>query len=175
MRTESSAHRPRIDELGCRCDVAQRLSYLRVEVDPATGEIEVDRYWSVNDVGRVVNPLIVKGQLEGGAVQGIGQALCERFVYDTESGQPLSPSFMDYALPRAEMVRHFEMTMDDSTPSINNPLGVKGVGELGTIGATPVVVNAVLDALAATGWAQSHALQMPLTAEKVWAALRGQA
>src|SRR5258707_779305 len=69
-----------------------------VEVDPQTGAVEIDRYWSVNDVGRVVNPMIVKGQLEGGALQGIGQALCERFVYDAESGQPLSPSFMDYAL-----------------------------------------------------------------------------
>ncbi len=147
-----------------------------VEVDPQTGAVEIDRYWSVNDVGRVVNPMIVKGQLEGGALQGIGQALCERFVYDAESGQPLSPSFMDYALPRVDMVRHFEMTMDESTPSINNPLGVKGVGELGTIGATPVVVNAVLDALARNGLGtKADALQMPLTAEKVWAALSGQA
>jgi carbon-monoxide dehydrogenase large subunit len=134
--------------------------------------VEVDKYWSVNDVGRVVNPLIVMGQLEGGATQGIGQALCERFVYDSETGQPLSASYMDYALPLADMIKHFDMTMDESTPSINNPLGVKGVGEVGTIGATPVVVNAVLDAVARNGaGTEADKLQMPLTAERVWKAL----
>ncbi len=144
-----------------------------VEIDPDTGAVAIDRYWSVNDVGRVVNPLIVVGQLEGGAVQGIGQALCEAFVYDRESGQPITGSFLDYALPRAGMIRHFAMTMDQSTPSINNPLGVKGVGELGTIGATPAVVNAVLDALAQAGLGtRVDALQMPLTAERVWRALQ---
>ena len=122
-----------------------------VEIDPDTGDVEIDGYWSVNDVGRVVNPMIVKGQLEGGALQGIGQALCERVVYDRESGQPLTGTLMDYALPRAAMIRHFEMTMDESTPCRNNLLGVKGVGELGTIGATPTVVNAVVDALARAG------------------------
>jgi carbon-monoxide dehydrogenase large subunit len=144
-----------------------------VEVDPDTGAVEVAAYWSVNDVGRVVNPLIVVGQLEGGAVQGIGQALCERFVYDAESGQAVTASFLDYALPRAEMVRHFAMTMDESTPCLNNALGVKGVGELGTIGATPAVVNAVIDALARGGiGAAAQALQMPLTPERVWQALQ---
>ncbi|MEP6701364.1 MAG: xanthine dehydrogenase family protein molybdopterin-binding subunit [Betaproteobacteria bacterium] len=143
-----------------------------VEIDPDTGMVAVDKYWSVNDVGRVVNPMVVIGQLEGGAMQGIGQALCERFVYDAETGQPLSVSYMDYALPLAEMAIHFDMTMDESTPSVNNPLGVKGVGELGTIGATPVVVNAVLDALARSGLgANVDKLQMPLTAERVWQAL----
>ena len=95
--------------------------------------------------------MIVVGQLEGGAVQGIGQALCERVVYDRESGQPLTGTFLDYTLPRADMIRDFEMTMDESTPSTNNHLGVKGVGELGTIGATPTVVNAIVDALARSG------------------------
>jgi aerobic carbon-monoxide dehydrogenase large subunit len=143
-----------------------------VEVDPETGAVEVDAYWSVNDVGRVVNPLIVVGQLEGGAVQGIGQALCEEFVYDSESGQALTASFQDYALPRASMIRHFAMTMDESTPCKNNAMGVKGVGELGTIGATPAVVNAVVDAVARAGHAkQAIALQMPLTPERVWRAL----
>jgi carbon-monoxide dehydrogenase large subunit len=145
-----------------------------VEIDPDTGAVEVVAYWSVNDVGRVVNPMIVVGQLEGGAVQGIGQALCERFVHDPESGQALTASFQDYALPRADMIRHFEMTMDESTPCLNNVMGVKGVGELGTIGATPAVVNAVMDALARNGaGARTAALQMPLTAERVWRALRG--
>jgi carbon-monoxide dehydrogenase large subunit len=144
-----------------------------VEVDPDTGAVEVAGYWSVNDVGRVVNPMIVVGQLEGGAAQGIGQALCERVVYDRESGQALSASFLDYALPRAEMIRHFEMTTDESTPCRNNALGVKGVGELGTIGATPAVVNAVIDAVARAGLgSRADALQMPLTPERIWRALR---
>jgi carbon-monoxide dehydrogenase large subunit len=143
-----------------------------VEVDPDTGAVEIDKYWSVNDVGRVVNPMVVKGQLEGGAAQGIGQALCERFVYDSETGQPMSVSYINYALPLADTFRHFDMTMDEATPSINNPLGVKGVGELGTIGATPAVVNAVLDAIARNGaGTRADALQMPLTAERVWRAL----
>ena len=144
-----------------------------VEIDPETGAVEVDRYWSVNDVGRVVNPLIVMGQLEGGAVQGIGQALCEQVVFDHESGQLLTGTFLDYAVPRADIVRHFDMTMDESTPSTNNHLGVKGVGELGTIGGTPAVVNAVLDALARAGVGPSlESLQMPLTSERVWRALQ---
>ncbi len=143
-----------------------------VDVDPDTGDVEVAAYWSVNDVGRVVNPMIVIGQLEGGAAQGIGQALCEEFVYDRETGQALTASFQDYALPRATMIRHFAMTMDESTPCLNNAMGVKGVGELGTIGATPAVVNAVVDALARAGRTErALALQMPLTAERVWRAL----
>ena len=143
-----------------------------VEIDPDTGVTEVARYWSVNDVGRVVNPLIVVGQLEGGALQGIGQALCEEFSYDAESVQALTATFQDYALPRAQMVRHFEMTMDESIPCLQNPLGVKGVGELGTIGATPAVVNAVLDALAQSGLGvRADTIQMPLTPERVWRAL----
>ena len=144
-----------------------------VEIDADTGAVEVAAYWSVNDVGRVVNPMIVIGQLEGGAAQGIGQALCERFVYDRESGQALTASFLDYAIPHSEMIRHFAMTMDESTPCLNNAMGVKGVGELGTIGATPAVVNAVIDALARGGLgSRAQALQMPLTSERVWRALR---
>jgi carbon-monoxide dehydrogenase large subunit len=140
-----------------------------VEIDPETGAVEVAAYWSVNDVGRVVNPMIVVGQLEGGAAQGIGQALCERFVYDRESGQALTASFLDYAIPHSKMIRHFAMTMDESTPCLNNAMGVKGVGELGTIGATPAVVNAVLDALARNGAGSGvEGLQMPLTSERVW-------
>jgi carbon-monoxide dehydrogenase large subunit len=143
-----------------------------VEIDPSTGETNIDGYWSVNDVGRVVNPMIVKGQLEGGALQGIGQALCERVVYDRESGQPLTGSFMDYALPRAAMIGEFAMTMDESTPCKNNLLGVKGVGELGTIGATPTVVNAIVDALARAGrGVAAERLQMPMTSEAIWRVL----
>lgn len=143
-----------------------------VEVDPDTGVVDVDRYWGVNDVGRVVNPLVVRGQLEGGALQGIGQALCEAVAYDDASGQLLTGTFLDYVMPRADMARHFDFTTDEATPSTNNILGVKGVGELGTIGATPVVVNAVLDALrTARPSLAVDALQMPLTPERVWRAL----
>lgn len=141
-----------------------------VEIDPATGEVQVVRYSSVNDVGRVVNPMIVRGQLDGGALQGIGQALHEHMVYDRDTGQPVTGSLMDYTAPRADnMACDFVTEMDESTPCKNNPLGVKGVGELGTIGATPSVVNAVADALARGGRAdKGPGLQMPLTAAKVW-------
>jgi carbon-monoxide dehydrogenase large subunit len=146
-----------------------------VEVDPDTGEVDVVAYASMNDVGRVVNPMIVVGQLDGGAVQGLGQALCERIVYDAESGQLLTGSLSDYALPRADLVRAFRTELDQSVPSVNNPLGVKGVGELGTIGATPCVVNAVVDALVRAGApaARAEAMQMPLVPETVWRALHG--
>ncbi|MBT2325123.1 xanthine dehydrogenase family protein molybdopterin-binding subunit [Variovorax paradoxus] len=141
-----------------------------LEIDPPTGEVSILAYASVNDVGRVVNPMIVRGQLEGGAVQGIGQALCERVVYDIETGQPLTGSLMDYAAPRADIVASmFKTEMDQSTPCLNNPLGVKGVGELGTIGATPAVVNAVADALARNGLAgRTPHLDMPLTPARLW-------
>lgn len=146
-----------------------------VEVDPDTGEVEVVAYSSVNDVGRVVNPMIVRGQLDGGAVQGLGQALCERVVYDRESGQLLTGTLSDYALPRADLVRGFRTELDTSIPSKNNPLGVKGVGELGTIGATPAAVNAVVDALVRAGVPaeRAEAMQMPLVPETVWRALHG--
>ena len=144
-----------------------------VEVDPESGEVAIEGYWSVNDVGRVVNPMVVIGQLEGGAAQGIGQALCERVVYDAESGQALTATFLDYAMPRASMMRHFEMTMDEASPCLTNPMGVKGVGELGTIGATPAVVNAVVDALARNGFERAAlGLQMPLSPERVWRAMQ---
>ena len=149
-----------------------------VEVDPATGHTRVVAYASVNDIGRIVSPAIVRGQVEGGAVQGIGQALCENLVYDAE-GQLLSASFMDYALPHVDGFLGFKTAFDERMPCLTNSLGAKGVGELGTIGATPAVVNAVVDALAhgSAGGRQgraAEALQMPLTAEAVWRGLRGQ-
>ncbi len=146
-----------------------------VEVDPDTGEVEIASYASVNDVGRVVNPMIVVGQLDGGAVQGLGQALCERIVYDADSGQLLTGTLSDYALPRADLIRRFRTELDQSVPSVNNPLGVKGVGELGTIGATPCVVNAVVDALVRGGVpaGRAESMQMPLVPETVWRALHG--
>ncbi len=140
-----------------------------VEVDPDTGRVDIVAYASVNDVGRVVNPTIVRGQLDGGAIQGIGQALAERVVYDTESGQALAGSLMDYTLPRADLAPLFNTQMDQSTPCLTNVLGVKGVGELGTIGATPSVVNAVADALARNGMQdRAPKLQMPLTSARMW-------
>ena len=132
-------------------------------------------YTSVNDIGRVVNPLIVEGQLDGGAVQGMGQALLEALVYDPESGQLVTGSLMDYAAPRADiMPQMFHTFTNQSVPSTNNVLGVKGVGELGTIGATPSVVNAIADALARNGNSQkSQNLQMPLTPFRLWDLLNG--
>jgi carbon-monoxide dehydrogenase large subunit len=146
-----------------------------VEIDPATGQVEIVSYDSVNDIGRVVSPEIVRGQIEGGAVQGIGQALCEQVVYDKESGQLLTASFMDYAMPHLDLYRpNFRTVFDTSVPCTTNTLGVKGVGELGTIGATPCVVTAVIDALDAAGLgAKAEQIQMPLTAPTVWRALQG--
>jgi carbon-monoxide dehydrogenase large subunit len=144
-----------------------------VEVDRDTGAVEIVSYVSANDVGRVVNPMIVRGQLDGGAMQGIGQALGEHMQYEPESGQVMTASMMDYFMPRADIIRTFEHILDQSVPCQNNPLGVKGVGELGTIGATPAVVNAVVDALFRAGHANGATrLQMPLTPRKVWEALR---
>ena len=144
-----------------------------VELEPETGDISVVAYASVNDVGKVINPMIVIGQLDGGALQGIGQALVEQVVYDAESGQLLTGSLMDYAAPRADMAPPFKTEMDQGTPCKTNPLGIKGVGELGTIGATPCVVNAVADALARNGHAaKTSRLQMPLTSARIWELLQ---
>jgi carbon-monoxide dehydrogenase large subunit len=145
------------------CHVAE------VEVDRDTGVVDVVAYSSVNDVGNVVNHPIVHGQIQGGAVQGIGQALGEQVVYDRESGQMLTGSFMDYTAPHVGIVREFVTEFDETVPCLTNPLGAKGIGELGTIGATPTVVNAVLDALAPLG---IHHLDMPLTPSRVWDAIK---
>jgi carbon-monoxide dehydrogenase large subunit len=145
-----------------------------VEIDPDTGEIAIPLYVSSNDAGRVVNPLIVEGQVVGGALQGIGQALCEAVIYDPSTGQPLTASFMDYTMPRADMLPTATTLLDQSIPCRTNPLGVKGVGELGTIGATPALVNAVADALARHGrGAVADSVQMPLTPPRIWALLQG--
>jgi carbon-monoxide dehydrogenase large subunit len=147
-----------------------------VEIDPATGHVAVVAYSSVNDIGRVVSPVIVAGQIEGGAVQGIGQALTEQIVYDPESGQILTASYQDYAMPRADIASAmFKTEFDTSIPCTTNLLGVKGVGELGTIGATPAVVNAVIDALDHAGHGRrAELVQMPLTPPRVWRALAGE-
>ncbi|HLI41451.1 MAG TPA: xanthine dehydrogenase family protein molybdopterin-binding subunit [Streptosporangiaceae bacterium] len=144
-------------------------SYLCVvEVDPDTGRVRIDRVIAVDDCGRVINPLLVEGQVHGGVAQGVGQALQERVCYDAD-GQPLSASLLDYAVPAATQVPFVE-TGRVETLSPLNPLGVKGMGESGTIGVTPAVVNAVMDALRPYG---IRHLDMPLTAEKVWTAIQG--
>ncbi|MDP7061229.1 MAG: xanthine dehydrogenase family protein molybdopterin-binding subunit [Candidatus Marinimicrobia bacterium] len=138
-----------------------------VEVDKDTGEVKVVKYVAVDDVGNVINPMIVDGQVHGGVAQGIGQALFEGAVYD-DSGQLLTGSMLDYCMPRADNFPMFE-TDRTVTPCPHNPLGVKGVGETGTIGSTPAVVNAVVDALSDFGVKD---LQMPLTPERVWKAMQ---
>jgi carbon-monoxide dehydrogenase large subunit len=141
-----------------------------VEIDPETGEIEVASMTSVDDIGRIINHMIVEGQVHGGIAQGLGQALFEQTVYDPASGQLLTGSLMDYCVPRADQMPAMKSTFDESVPCKTNLLGVKGCGEIGTIGAVPSAVHAVLDALA--GHAVSH-LEMPLTPERVWRALQG--
>jgi len=138
-----------------------------VEVDPATGEVSVAGYTCVNDFGTVINPLIVEGQLHGGVTQGIGQALMEEVRYD-DDGQPITGSLMDYALPRADDVPSFRVA-DEPSPATSNPLGVKGCGEAGCAGSLASLANAVLDAL--SGYGIRH-LDMPLTPERVWRAIR---
>jgi aerobic carbon-monoxide dehydrogenase large subunit len=140
-----------------------------VEIDPDTGTVRVVRYTVVDDVGRMVNPMLVKGQIHGGVVQGLGQALFETMSYDGETGQLLSGSFMDYAMPRADDVPSFEVDSHE-VPTKVNPLGAKGVGEAGTVGALPALVNAVNDALAPLG---IRHLDMPVTPERVWSAIQG--
>ena len=119
---------------------------VEVEIDPETGEVTVDRYVMVDDLGQVLNPMIVNGQQHGGVAQGIGQALYEHAVYDRDSAQLVTGSFMDYVMPRADMLPNFEIALEE-VPCLTNPIGVKGIGESGTIGAPPVVINAVIDAL----------------------------
>ncbi|MBP8308971.1 MAG: xanthine dehydrogenase family protein molybdopterin-binding subunit [Burkholderiaceae bacterium] len=140
-----------------------------VEIDPETGEVCIVKYTTLDDVGRVVNPMIVAGQVHGGIAQAVGQALMEAVHYDPASGQLFTGSLMDYSVPRADNFPRIEQHCDESTPCKINPLGAKGVGELGTVGGTPTVVNAVLDALRPLG---IQHLEMPLTSERVWLALQ---
>jgi carbon-monoxide dehydrogenase large subunit len=144
------------------CHVAE------VEVDPETGEASLLAYTAVDDYGRLINPMLTEGQVQGGVTQGIGQALLERTVYEAGSGQLLSGSFMDYTLPRAEHLPSFDITLIER-PTAVNPLGVKGSGQAGCIGAPQTVMAALLDALGAAG--VSH-LDMPATPERVWRALQ---
>jgi carbon-monoxide dehydrogenase large subunit len=139
-----------------------------VEVDPATGSVRVDRFTAVDDFGTIINPMIVEGQVHGGLVQGIGQALLENCVYDRETGQLLTGSFMDYAMPRADDVPMFKLATT-CTPCAHNPLGTKGCGEAGAIGSPPALINAVLDALRPLGVKD---FDMPASPARVWQAIQ---
>jgi carbon-monoxide dehydrogenase large subunit len=142
-----------------------------VEIDPDTGTVELKRFTAADDFGRIVNPMIVDGQVHGGLAQGIGQALFEECRYDTESGQLLTGSYMDYRMPRAADLPSFDVSTH-ATLCTHNPLGVKGCGEAGAIGSPGAVMNAVVNALMPLG---IHDLQMPATAERVWQAIKGAA
>ena len=138
-----------------------------VEIDPETGLMEIAAYTVVEDLGRIINPLIAGGQVIGGAVQGIGQAMLEGVTYD-ETGQLLTGSFMDYCMPRAQDVPSIGLEFNEAAPTQSNPLGVKGAGEAGATGAPAAVVNAVSDALKPLGIGH---IDMPLTPMKVWQAI----
>ncbi len=134
-----------------------------VEIDPDTGTIEITRYSVVDDVGTVLNPLLLKGQIVGGVAQGVGQILMEDIHFD-EDGQLVTGSFMDYAMPRATDMSAVEVK-SNPVPTATNPLGVKGAGEAGCVGAMPAVANAIVDALSHLG--VQH-IEMPATSERVW-------
>ena len=144
------------------CQVAE------VEIDPDTGKIELVKHNIVNDVGYVINPLLLRGQIHGGVAQGVGQALLEQMVYDPDNGQLLTASFQDYCMPRADDFPNFT-TENLSFPTKTNPLGVKGAGETGTVGAPPAVVGAITDALGIDD------IDMPVTPEKIWRTLNERA
>jgi CO/xanthine dehydrogenase Mo-binding subunit len=139
-----------------------------VEVDPETGAVRIDRFVAVDDVGMVINPMICEGQIHGGIAQGVGQALVESVIYEQSSGQLMTGSFLDYAMPRADDLPSVVSDFVE-IPAKTNPLGIKGIGEAGTIAAPPTVVNAVLDALRELGVAH---LDMPLTPARIWQAIR---
>jgi carbon-monoxide dehydrogenase large subunit len=138
-----------------------------VEVDPETGAAQVVRYFAVNDIGTIVNPLLLEGQIHGGVVQGLGQALLEHAIYDAD-GQLITGSFMDYAMPRAHDVPMISI-VSHPVPTKSNPLGVKGCGEAGTSGGLPSVANAVIDALSDYG---IRHLEMPMTPARIWQAIQ---
>ena len=140
-----------------------------VEVDPDTGESQVVKFVAVDDFGNIINPMIVEGQVHGGIGQGLGQAMLEQCIYDPDSGQLLTGSYMDYAMPRAGDLPDFTVETSQGTPCTHNPLGVKGCGEAGAIGSPPAFINALVDALSPLG---VHDIQMPATPHRVWQAIQ---
>jgi len=159
---ESYTHAPDVPTYPNGCHICE------LEIDPDTGRLEIVRYTVVDDFGDIVNPLLIAGQVHGGIVQGLGQALHEHTVYDGQSGQLVSGSFMDYTLPRADDFPWFDFTMRN-VPCKTNPMGLKGSGEAGAIGAPPAVINAIVDALAAAG--APTEIDMPATPDAIWAAV----
>jgi carbon-monoxide dehydrogenase large subunit len=159
--------------LDSRGDLPQPRSYpggahvAEVEIDPETGAVNLLRYTGVDDCGRIINHTLLEGQIHGGIVQGIGQALGEHAHYDPATGQLVTGTFMDYTMPRADEQPEIRL-YDNSVPSPGNPLGVKGAGEAGTTGAVPAVANAVIDALRPLG---IHHLDFPFSPARVWAAI----
>jgi len=139
-----------------------------VEIEPETGEARIARYTAVDDIGTVISPPLVEGQVHGGVLQGAGQVFCERAVHDRETGQLLSASFMDYAMPRAEDAPGAFLVAEHPVPTATNPLGAKGVGEAGCSGSLPALMNALMSAVRARGVAD---LDMPVTPERAWRAL----
>lgn len=139
-----------------------------MEIDEETGVTQIVNYVVVDDMGRLINPMIVKGQVHGGVAQGVGQALYEHTVYDA-SGQLLSGSFMDYCLPRADDLPSIEVLLREDVPCMTNPLGVKGAGEAGAVGSPQATINAVVDALKDLG--VTH-VDMPATADSIWRILQ---
>jgi carbon-monoxide dehydrogenase large subunit len=159
---ETATWSPEVGNIPNSCHVCE------VEVDPETGVTEIVNYTAIHDVGVELNPLLVDGQVHGGIAQGAGQALMEGVIYDPVDGQVLTGSFMDYAMPRADNFCFFEVDRNP-VPTKTNPLGVKGAGECGTVGALPAVMNAINDALAPLG---VRNIAMPCTPDKVWRAIR---
>jgi carbon-monoxide dehydrogenase large subunit len=141
---------------------------VELEIDPDTGTVEIVKYSVVDDVGTVMNPLLLKGQIQGGVAQGLGQALMEDIAFDRESGQMVTGSFMDYAMPRADDMTYIDI-VSNPVPTKSNPLGVKGAGEAGTVGALPAITNAIVDALSPLG---VRHIEMPATPERIWRAIR---
>jgi carbon-monoxide dehydrogenase large subunit len=146
------------------CHVAE------VEIDPETGSVRLERYTSIDDVGKAVNPMIVHGQVQGGIASGLGQAVLERTEYD-KTGQLLTGSYLDYALPRADDLPTLSGSLFEETPCLTNPLGAKGTGEIGAVAGPPAIVHAVLDALSEKGITQ---IDMPLYPQKIWERLNRQ-
>ena len=159
---ETGVFDPQVQTFPCGTHVCE------LEIDAETGTIDIARYVAVDDVGTVINALTLHGQVHGGVMQGVGQAISESIVYDPKSGQLVSGSFMDYGMPRAGDICAIEVD-DHAVPTKSNPLGAKGAGEAGTVGALPAVMNAALDALAPLG---IRHIEMPLTPEKLWRAIR---
>ncbi|HIB22499.1 MAG TPA: xanthine dehydrogenase family protein molybdopterin-binding subunit, partial [Rhodospirillales bacterium] len=159
---ETGSFSPEKDTFPNGCHVAE------VEIDPETGQVDIVNYSMVDDVGNIINPMTLKGQIHGGVAQGVGQILMEQVAYEPESGQLLSGSFMDYAMPRADTMGFINIK-SNIVPTTLNPLGVKGGGEAGTVGAMPALMNAIMNALSQVG--VEH-LDMPASPDRIWGAIQ---